>query len=70
MSQILSPVETGSITDVHCNLVFPGMVFGILQPMRHLENIIVLVFVYVCLYVMYMYVGMYVCVICGLVGWI
>ncbi len=59
MNQILSPVETGSITDVHCNLVFPGMVFGILQP--HLENIIVLVFVYVCLYVMYMYVGMYVC---------
>ncbi len=61
MNQILRPVGTGSITDVHCNLVFPGMVFGILQPMRHQENIIVLVFVYVCLYVMYMYVGMYVC---------
>ncbi len=70
MNQILSPVETGSITDVHCNFVYRGMVIGILQQMRHLENIIVLVFVYVCLYVMYMYVGMYVCVICGWVGWI
>ncbi len=61
MNQILGHVETGSITDGDCNLVFPGIVFGILKPMRHLENIIVLVYVYVCLYVMYMYVGMYVC---------